>query len=134
MTVLIFLLASTGFTMIMVRSKMMMPLREAITKFKMWAEKIPYYREGYRNKFMEGIRMILHLMLVGSKLTLRPCARFLNGVFSCELCFSFWAGMIMDIMINNDYSMKILIFGFMSSGFVYIYTKIIQKLEGTSCK
>ena len=134
MIIVIFLLASTGLTMIMVRSKMMMPLREAISRFKIWSEKAHYYREGYRNKIAEMYRMLLHLMLIGLKIGLKPCARLLNGVFSCELCFSFWAGMIIHIMINNDYSFKILIFGFMSSGFAYIYTKIIQKLEGTSCK
>jgi len=101
---LTFLLSTAGFTMIMVRSKIMMPLRE-------WVSKIASY----------------------NNLLVAPF-RWLAVLLGCELCFSYWSGMIMYFLINRDYSVKILIFGFVSSGFVYLYTKVIQKLDGTSCK
>ncbi len=110
----IFIFATVGLTMIVVRSGMFRPFREAVSKADNWA------RRPRKTKYL--------LKTIG-KLT-----KFVVGVLNCELCFSFWGGMILYYINSQDCSHIMIIFGLISSGVTYLYTKIINNLDGTSCK
>lgn len=109
---IIFLLATTGVTMIYIRSTLLMPLRDKVNLFRTWSKK----QTG-------AIGFVF-----------RRITWFLISITTCELCFSVWSGFVLYPIVFNDYSIKFIIFGFVSSGFVYLYTKLVNRLEGTSCK
>lgn len=111
---IMFLTATAGLTMIVVRSGMMRPFRELVSKTDNWA------RKPRKNKFLLKTMGVL--------------TKFVASVLNCELCFSFWGGLVLYYAIWQDCSSIMIIFGCMSSGFTYLYTKIINNLDGTSCK
>lgn len=99
-----FCLASAGLTVLVVRSSFLKPLREKTT-------------QAYKYCKDRNIYIIKQVLW------------FFNEILNCELCFSFWGGMVTAILLYDECSYDLILFGFISSGFVYLYISITSFLK-----
>lgn len=108
---ILFILATSGLSWILCKSKLFKPLRESLTEI---------YQAQIESAANEG------LGLVGG-IKLYTCY-FFDSIFNCEGCMGFWVGIVNYYLIYKNIDLVVLVYGFTGSIVSLIIIALFNKL------